>query len=71
MLQLDTSGLVPYPSLRKVYTDPTGTFHLRDDCPTAQSPISCEIRFIADRTAKPCPNCAAAPPEPKKWWKLW
>lgn len=71
MLQLDVSGLAKYPSLGQMWIDKAAVYHLREDCPLAQSPVSCEVRFMAERSAKPCPNCCPKPAVARKWWKIW
>lgn len=71
MLQLDVSGLADHPSLGQVWTDGAGVEHIRQDCPSAQKPIACDVRFMVERSANPCPDCAPAPVAARKWWRIW
>lgn len=71
MLRLDTSGLAGNPALGEVWTDSGGVFHAGRDCPSIEKPATCEVRFIAERAAKPCPACIGQPPTSRKWWQLW
>lgn len=71
MLQLDVSGLADQPALGQVWTDGASVLHLRQDCPSAQKPIACEVRFMAERNASLCPACAPAPVATRKWWQIW
>ena len=68
MLKLDTSGLADHPTLSEVWTDTAGLFHARRDCPSIAKPASCEVRFMAERAAKPCPDCVGQGPRKRKWW---
>lgn len=70
MLHLDVSGLAQYPSLGQVWIDKAAVCHVLKDCPSAQSPVSCEVRFIAEHTGKQCPDCAPAPVVARKWWQI-
>lgn len=70
MLQLDLSGLAGTPSLCEVWVDAAGRFHLSRDCPAIERPVSTDVRFMAERTAAPCLDCAAQPPA-RRWWKFW
>lgn len=71
MLLLDTSALAETPSLLSVWVDEAGVFHEREDCPSIRKPITCEPRFIAERSAAPCPTCAARQTPRRKWWQFW
>lgn len=71
MLQLDASGLAPYPSLGQVWIDKAAVYHTREDCPSAQKPVSCEVRFIAERSGTPCADCCPKPAAARRWWQIW
>jgi len=71
MLQLDVSGLAEHPALGEVWTDGSGVVHTREDCPSAAKPAACDVRFMAERSARLCAECMASPAPEKKWWKVW
>lgn len=71
MLQLDVSGLAEHPSLSPAWTDAAGVWHLLEDCPAVAKPVTCDVRFMAERGASPCPACVSSPAPAKKWWKIW
>jgi len=70
MLKLDTSTLSDNPQFAQVWLDNSGAFHTRSDCRQAQPPLCCEIRFLAQRNAKPCPECVEKDKSPRKWWQV-
>ena len=69
MLQLDVSALSNNPSLAQVWLDKSNVFHIQKDCPAIQSSPSCELRFLAERKAQPCPVCIEKEKSQKKWWQ--
>lgn len=71
MLKLDTSSLRDYKMLEPVWIDSDKIYHTRDDCPAAANPSSCDVRFIAERNASPCPECIKKPTPERKWWQVW
>lgn len=70
-LHLDVSSLAEHPSLGPVWVDGASVMHLKEDCASVQSPVSCEVRFIAERATAPCTHCASAPEPSRKWWQIW
>ena len=68
MLTLDTSYLDSHASLRRVLVDSSGVFHLIENCPAITEPFSCEMRFLAERKAKPCPACCGEKKVRRRWW---
>ncbi len=71
MLRLDVSSLPDDPALGEVWTDSAGVFHGSRDCPSIEKPANCEVRFMADREARPCPACIGRLPAARRWWQLW
>lgn len=70
-LRLDTSALAGKPALSEVWTDSAGVFHAKCDCPSVARPTDCDVRFIAERNAQPCPHCIGLPPSVRKRWQIW
>lgn len=58
MLSLDTSRLDTHPYLRRVFVDGQGIFHLSEACFELSRVVSLEMRFLAERIARPCNMCA-------------
>jgi len=68
MLTLDTTELDSHPSLRHVLVDSSGIYHLLEGCPAIKAPFSCEMRFVAERKAAPCPSCCVVAKPKRRWW---
>jgi len=58
MLALDTAELDSHPQLRRVFVDCSGVFHFVEVCPAINAPAAVEMRFLAERGATPCAQCA-------------
>jgi|GEM_PF-817026 len=71
MLKLALEGLLEHKSLGQVWVDANGIFHPRTDCPAIAEPSSCEVRFMAERSAKPCEECVPKERPKRKWWQVW
>lgn len=68
-LKLDISAISDNPHMAQVWIDKSGIFHTRSDCPQIHQTSSCELRFIAQHKAMPCPACATEEKTPGKWWE--
>jgi len=70
LLRLDTSALADKPALSEVWTDSAGAFHAGRDCPSIEKSADCEVRFVAERNFRPCPDCVGRLPAGRKWWQI-
>lgn len=61
MLRLNTSELNALPNLCSVIIDERGVFHLDKRCRELSKAVSVDMKFMADRRAKPCDKCAIYP----------
>ncbi|MCX6344103.1 MAG: phosphoribosyltransferase [Armatimonadetes bacterium] len=71
MLKLDMSPLEGKTGLEMVWLDPDGDFHRSKECEKCKKNAAVEMRFMAERKAKPCLICFEAPNVQKKWWQIW
>lgn len=69
-LNLDVAALQNHPALRPTWLDSGGLFHALENCPSAQPPLSPNMRFICERRASPCPACSASPKPSRRWWQI-
>jgi predicted amidophosphoribosyltransferase len=61
MLRLNTSELNALPNLCSVTIDERGVFHLDESCRELSKAVSVDMKFLADRRAKPCEKCVFHP----------
>ncbi|OFX14430.1 MAG: hypothetical protein A2Z18_07920 [Armatimonadetes bacterium RBG_16_58_9] len=69
MRRLDMTALSDRPGLAEVWVDAQSLFHVCRDCASARSPATCEVRFAAERRARPCSACVKETVERRAWWR--
>lgn len=68
-LILDASGISRNPEFGLVWIDESNIYHTCKQCDAMTGRSFCELRFLAERKAAPCPSCAKS--SERKWWHIW